>query len=776
MIHRRQFLWIAAATPLLAFDTRWKARWITLPSALPNEYGVYHFRRTFDLRDVPAKFPIHVTADNRYQLYVNGTRVCWGPARGDLNHWHYESVDIAQYLRKGGNALAAVVWNDGSDRAVAQFSLQTGFLLAGDSAAEEMVNTGTAGWFGIMDRAYSPVGRDTGSSGNNMGYYVVPPGERLEAAVYPWGWTRPDFEDGAWRGVKTIARGDGSPRGIRDAPNAWMLVPRAIPPMEETPQKFARVRTREGVAADEFPWLIPAQSKAKLLLDQGHLTTAFPELVTTGGRAASVTMRYAESLYAPAEKPQDKGNRDEVEGKVFLGTFDVFTADGGFSRLYRPLYWRTFRYVEVDVETKDEALTIEDLRSVYTGYPFQRKARFEAGNPELDKILDVGWRTARLCAHETYMDCPYYEQLQYAGDTRIQCLVSVYNAGDTRLMRNAIEQLDASRTAEGATLSRAPSALPQYIPGFSLWWIGMVHDYWMYADDPEFVARMLPGVRAVLEFFASLQKPNGSLGPMPWWNYLDWVEKWPSGEPPRGPDDSSAPQDLQLAMALTWAAEMDVKASRASEYTDAAERIRATVKSLYWDAKRGLFADTSKHDVFSQHTNALAVLAGVATGAEARTLMERTLAATDLAPVSVYFRYYLHAAVVQAGLGDRYLEMLAPWKEMLKQGVTTWPEIFNSRSRSDCHAWGASPNIELFRTVLGIDSAAPGFRRVTIRPHLGGLTKVSGAIPHPRGEISVSLELHDGKPSGEVRLPAGVEGELRWRGLVRALPAGRSAI
>jgi hypothetical protein len=124
---------------------------------------------------------------------------------------------------------------------------------------------------------------------------------------------------------------------------------------------------------------------------------------------------------------------------------------------------------------------------------------------------------------------------------------------------------------------------------------------------------------------------------------------------------------------------MDVKASRASEYTDAAERIRATVKSLYWDAKRGLFADTSKHDVFSQHTNALAVLAGVATGAEARTLMERTLAATDLAPASVYFRYYLHAAMVQAGLGDRYLEMLAPWKAMLKQGVTTWPEIFSSR-------------------------------------------------------------------------------------------------
>ena len=123
-------------------------------------------------------------------------------------------------------------------------------------------------------------------------------------------------------------------------------------------------------------------------------------------------------------------------------------------------------------------MTIDDLRGVFTGYPFVRKARFDAGRPELEKILDVGWRTARLCAHETYMDCPYYEQLQYVGDTRIQAMVSLYMSGDARLMRNAINQINSSRTPEGATFSRAPSSLPQYIPPFSLWWIGMVHDYW----------------------------------------------------------------------------------------------------------------------------------------------------------------------------------------------------------------------------------------------------------------------------------------------------------
>ena len=77
---------------------------------------------------------------------------------------------------------------------------------------------------------------------------------------------------------------------------------------------------------------------------------------------------------------------------------------------------------------------------------------------------------------ETYMDCPYYEQLQYIGDTRIQAMISFYNSGDDRLVRNAINLMDHSRISEGITLSRHPSYSPQLIPTFSLWYIGMLHD------------------------------------------------------------------------------------------------------------------------------------------------------------------------------------------------------------------------------------------------------------------------------------------------------------
>ena len=91
----------------------WTAKWIAVPKAPTTEYGVYHFRKTFDLAARPERFVVHVSGDNRYQLFVNGQRAAWGPARGDLFHWRYETVDIAGFLQPGKNVLAAVVWNFG---------------------------------------------------------------------------------------------------------------------------------------------------------------------------------------------------------------------------------------------------------------------------------------------------------------------------------------------------------------------------------------------------------------------------------------------------------------------------------------------------------------------------------------------------------------------------------------------------------------------------------------------------------------------------------------
>ena len=639
---------LGAANPDL-LTKRWKAHWLSVPGISPHDYGVYHFRRTFDLAQKPAAFVIHVTGDNRYQLFVNGDLVSLGPARGDLFHWRYETVDIAPKLRAGRNALAAVVWNEGKWTAVAQISNGTGFLVQGDSTAEDIVNTG-AEWRCMVDHAYTanPTPED-----QKTGYTATGPAERVDASQYPWGWEKPDFDDSGW--LKAAVGPNGQARAAQDANNAWFLVPRPIP-FEE---RHAEPPMHGIDALEHGP--IPASTSATFILDQTYLTTAYPELSVRGGRGARIGIKYAEGLWVQGK--QEKGDRNIIEGKRFLGTEDIFVADGG-SRVYRPLFWRTFRYVQITVQTASDPLSL-GFRAVFTGYPFERKAVFAARSDEIAKILDTGWRTARLCAHETYMDCPYYEQLQYAGDTRIQGMVSLYMSGDARLLRNAIEQLNSSRTPEGLTYSRAPSALPQYIPGFSLWWIGMLHDYWMYADDASFVKSMLPGVRAVLSYFEGIQKPDGRLGPLHWWPYVDWTPQWSGGVPPSSGNGDSALNDLQLMLAYQWASEMEDKLGSATLYVQdrsAARHLRQIIRETYLDGGRGLLADTPAKLEFSQQANALGVLAGVFEQRQVTEVMNRIVSDTSLIQASTYFRAYLNEALLRAGLGDRYLEMLAPWR------------------------------------------------------------------------------------------------------------------
>ncbi|MEI8139771.1 MAG: hypothetical protein WCI03_07880 [bacterium] len=178
-------------------------------------------------------------------------------------------------------------------------------------------------------------------------------------------------------------------------------------------------------------------------------------------------------------------------------------------------------------------------------YPLKQRASFNGDDPDCRKILDIVWRTARLCAHEHYYDCPYYEQLQYVGDTRIQALVSYSAAGDGRLGRQAILQYDWSRLHEGITQSRYPSTWTQFIPGFSLYWVMMVRYYYDYFGDLELVKEVMPGIKTVLDWFERKRLENGLIDHLPYWNFTDWLTEWPVGNPAR---------DTRLPLTISWQA------------------------------------------------------------------------------------------------------------------------------------------------------------------------------------------------------------------------------
>jgi hypothetical protein len=756
------------------------ALWISPPGVPGDAFGVFHFRRRFELAAPPDRFVVHVSADNRYRLFVNGQQVSSGPQRSDLMHWRYETVDLAPHLRAGRNVLAALVWNWGAERPVAQFSRRTGFLLQGDSEREAVVNTSPE-WKVLHDAAYEPVPVRLNA------YYASPPGEAVDGSRYPWGWESASFPDEGWASATAALErraGQTEIRGTHPTGEAggWQLVPRPIPPMEEKPVRFARVRRAEGVEADEAflggrgDLVVPPRTRAVLLLDQSHLTNAYAVLETSGGSGSTVALTYAEALVDAAGR---KGNRNDVEGKTIVGIKDVFRPDGGERRRFQTLWFRTYRYVQAEIQTADQPLRVHDLHGIFTAYPFELRARFESDLPWLADMWTINWRGARLCAFETYFDTPYYEQLQYVGDTRIQALITLYMTSDDRLVRQALSHFDLSRIPEGITASRYPSSLGQYIPTFSLLWIAMVHDYWMHRDDPEYVRGFLPGVRSVVGWFERRIDETGLVGPIPWWPYVDWVPEWPEGNPPQAKDGHSTVISLQLVYALDRAAELEgalglpVEAERDRRL---AESLRKAARARAWDPARGLFRDAPDTALYSQQTNIMAVLADAVPPVEQRGVMERVLADATLTQATYYFSFYLFEALRKAGLADRYVERLEPWRGMLAMGLTTVPET-PEPTRSDSHAWSAHPNYGLLATVVGVRPDAPGFRSVRIAPHLGPLQRAEGRIPHALGDVEVRLVRTGARGvRAEVTLPEGLTGVFEWEGAAQPLHAGRQTI
>lgn len=779
--------------------SQWPASWIVAPEGPERDSGVFHFRKRIHLAEVPRVFIVQVTADNRYLLHVNGRRAGEGPARGDVTHWLFETYDLAPYLRKGENLLAATVWNFGVLSPMAQMSRRTGFLLQGNDEVSSIANTNQS-WQAAFDPGHRPNPESLKPLRARYFYFAASPGEIRDGTKYDWRWDQDDSPRERWKTPWEI--GQGHPRAIREgppwmmSPEGWLLIPSPLPAMEFTPIPAGRVVRITGAEVDGvFPGAgkvrIPSNAEAKILLDRGEMTNAYPQLAFSGGREALVRLTYAEALY---DRQGNKGNRNEIEGKEILGFYDEVIPDGGLGRSFSPLWFRTWRFLEISVKTGTEPLVLEGLQARYTGFPLKERARFTSDDPSLTKIWEAGWRTARLAAHETYMDAPYWEQLQYVGDTRIDALISYTVANEDRLARRAIELFDDSRLSEGITQSRYPTAELQYIPPYSLFWVSMLHDFWMYRDDPEFVRLHLPGSRAVLDWFLARQRPDGLLGFLPYWVHGDTGTVLDASI--QDPEGRSGVITLQLLGTLREAAEMEEALgdkARAAVYREQAARAATAVAAL-WDPSHGLMADTPEKKSWGHPVNIFALYRGVVPEEARQTVIRKVLEiarhpaghsasggpgaawpVSEIPSASFYFRFYLARALEAAGEADAYLSLLDPWRQALALGLTTWPE-HPEPSRSDCHAWSAHPNFDFLRLVAGIKPASPGFHTVRIEPFLGPLKEVKAALPTPQGEIAVTYRRVEIRMQAEVILPEGMSGEFVWKGKTAALKPGRQKL
>jgi alpha-L-rhamnosidase len=221
-------------------------------------------------------------------------------------------------------------------------------------------------------------------------------------------------------------------------------------------------------------------------------------------------------------------------------------------------------------------------------------------------------------------------------------------------------------------------------------------------------------------------------------------------------------------------------------YREAADRASQAVRNLCWDSRYGLLADTPARQHYSQHANILGVWLDVIPPEQQKDVLAKILSLSDpgftanqqpppMTLATYYFRFYLTRAIERAGMGDEYLRLLGPWREMVSLGLTTWAES-PEPTRSDSHAWSAHPNYDFLTLIAGIRPKTPGFESVTIEPHLGPIKHMQAGLPIPKGEVKAEVTRVSSGIEAHVTLPPGVSGEFVWKGQTFVLHEGEQKL
>ena len=608
--------------------------------------------------------------------------------------------------------------------------------------------------------------------------------ELVDGRNLPWGFDRPGFDDREWEEPGNYSTFKAARLG-----SPFNLIPRPIPPLFEIPQRFSGVYTLPESTislADWNLWLtgqspieLPAGAHEIIEINAGELTTGYLELLVHSGKGSRVTLLTAES-YARRQINDHgmielhKGDRLDFKNGVLTGLQDDYLVAGvgrpDSSEQYEPFWFRTFRFVRLEIQVGDEPLTLVDFKYRETGYPLAVKTSVTTSDPELNKIWDISLRTLRRCMHETYEDCPFYEQLQYAMDTRAQILFTYAVAADDRLARKCIDEFHRSLRPDGMINCCYPSYGYNVIPGFALFYIMIIHDHMMYFGDPHLVRDYMRTIDTILTYFECKIRPDGLMDKMGGglleggaWSFIDWAANWNIGVPNAGDSGPLTVENLLYAYTLKRAAELASfcgQATLADQYRVRAEELIEAVNKLCI-ASNGYYQDGPGYDVdYSQHAQVWAVLSEAVQGDAARALMQRTLADGSLSKCTVAMAYYLFRAVEKSGLYAQTAALWQPWRQMLANNLTTCSETEGEVTRSDCHAWGSLALYEIPQVILGVQTQAPGFAKIVIRPQVGFVHSAAGSVITPKGDIKVAWQILDDQFRLAVELPDGESAEI----------------
>ncbi len=387
-----------------------------------------------------------------------------------------------------------------------------------------------------------------------------------------------------------------------------------------------------------------------------------------------------------------------------------------------------FRFVRI--ELLDDCRW--DVISIYASCTLpavQTEMTFRSSDPLLDKIVETALYTVKLCCQNGYIwDGIKRDRLVWCGDMHPEILSALYGFGQ---MDNIPRSLDFLRdnTPDGEWINALPS--------YNAWWIVCLCDYVRLTGDTAYFEKAKAYACQILRQYNAHIDADGTMR-LPYY-FLDW------------PTAETEEAKVGTALLIRWVAQRYLAVE---DNLDAAQVVEKLTPYL------------SAPTAFKQ-VRSFQVLYGEGND-DAKAFLE----AGGGQGMSTFMSYYILMAAAKCG-SDKTLDMLKEYYGgMLSRGATTFWEDFDlawleGSGRIDeftppnqtdlhsdygrfcytqlrhslCHGWSAGVLAFIVEHIVGLQ-VEDGFRKVSIRPHGMGLTKMKVTLPTPHGVLSISI--HDG--------------------------------
>ncbi len=401
-------------------------------------------------------------------------------------------------------------------------------------------------------------------------------------------------------------------------------------------------------------------------------------------------------------------------------------------------------------------VTVHGVKFINRHFPVELQP-LETSDEALNRVRDCCAATLKICMQRLHLDSPIHQEgLGCTGDYMIESLMSYYLFGETRLA--------AADTRRTALLLRQKNGV-MFHTSYSLLWITMIHDYYLYSGDLELVKEVLPEIRLVLELFRSYLGPTGLVSEAPNYMFVDWVyqDGFAYHHPP-----ASHGTGVMTAFYIR-ALEEGAKLTGTCEWLELAQELKENFRRELWDENKGFFRNGTPHlsksppakylppddDEFSysMHCNIAAISSGII---DDPGFLERVMTHPWPVQPQPYYLHFVFDAIRRAGQFDRFAtDLLKLWNRIVDEHPFGLKECWQCGDY--CHAWGGTPVIQTGRDILGAEPLEPGWRHILLAPHPLTLTHASGKIHTVMGTVKINWRIENGIFHYRAELPRGMK-------------------